>query len=276
MKRTATLTGLFMSLVIGASAQTALPYNTGFDNAAQKTGWQEFRKGNTAHMNWTYHTDFNTGHVPASNPDCIAHTYPTTTPATQDWFVSPSLNLSTGAKVQLKINVYSPGGTLEPGDSIQLYLLKGNADPALASSKTMLTSFSYMKATTFTYKDTAGIIVPPTTGQAYLAFKYSCINNWFTVAIDDIKVTANPSTGINDVETTVGNLIVYPNPAKGSIRWSYTGTAAADKLEAQLADVAGRIIKSVPLKNKELNISSLKPGIYFLKSGGKAIAFTKE
>lgn len=276
MKHTATLTGLLMSLAFGTSAQTALPYNTGFDNATQKTGWQEFRKGNTTHMSWKYHTDFNTGHAPASNPDCIAHTYPTSTPATQDWFVSPSLNLTTGAKVQLKIDVYTFMGGLSAGDSIQLYLLKGNADPALATSKTMLANFSYMQKATHGYKDTAGIVVPATTGQAYLAFKYSCIDNWFTISIDDIKVTANPSTGIDHIETAVGELVLYPNPAKESIRWSYTGTAAADKLEAQLVDVSGRVIQHFPLKNKTLNISSLQPGIYFLKSGGKTVPFTKE
>ncbi len=278
MKRLATLTGVMMSLAIAASAQTTLPYNTGFDNTSQKAGWQSFRKGSTLATNWLFSEDFSDGYTAPSAPNCIQHPYPTIgdgTVLTDDWYVSPGLNLATGAKLSFKIGVYSFTGDLATGDTIQVYLLKGNPNPSMASSKTLLASMAYMKATNHNFKDTANIVVPAATGNAYIAFRYTSFNDWFTVAIDDIKLVAGTTTGIDDRKETAIDLALYPNPAKESIHWNYTAIAA-DKLEGQLIDVSGRTISTFPLKSKQLDISALQPGTYFLKSGNKAIPFTKE
>jgi len=64
-------TFLFALFISRAIAQTPLPYYTGFDNASEKAGWTEHRKGDNGVYQWQY---FNI--APVSAPAVLLHTYP--------------------------------------------------------------------------------------------------------------------------------------------------------------------------------------------------------
>lgn len=276
MKQLLPLTALMTGLMISAHAQTPLPYNSGFDNATQKSGWQSFRKGQTESTNWVYSEDFADGFTPASAPNCLLHPYPTAggdTELTDDWFVSPGLAMTQGAKLSFKAGVYTIMGELMEGDTLQVYLLQGNANPS-AATKTLLADIGYMQSTSYNFKDTANIIIPPTTGTSYIAFRYTSYHNWFTIAFDNIQIIANPTSGIGDHRLPVNDLVVYPNPAGDKLHWQYS--SAESYAEGQITDLSGKTLGRFPLKAKQYDISRLQPGLYFLNCGAKAIPFSKQ
>lgn len=278
MKRYAILTGAMIGLWTSASAQLPLPYSTNFDNATQKAGWQFFRKGYNSVHAWKYLSDAPDGAiVPPSAPDCLFHQYPMDGGAvlTNDWAVSPSLNLSTGAKVSFKINVYSISG-LQAGDSIQLYLLKGSADPATATGKVLLANLINLHSSdNHNFRDTNNIVIPATTGPAYLAFRYTSYSNWYTIAVDNFGVKA-ATTSIEESRLAQASWKLYPNPVLQTLHLEYTGKEALSSSEGQIIDVTGSVRASFSLKEKSIDLHQLSPGMYFLKQGQAMIPFVKQ
>lgn len=68
---------------------------------------------------------------------------------------------------------------------------------------------------------------------------------------------------------------VYPNPASNSISFEYNATEAGNKARVQIMDALGRTVLQPQLdpyaygmRKNEVDISSLQPGIYFLKLDG--------
>ncbi|WP_118953057.1 T9SS-dependent choice-of-anchor J family protein [Taibaiella helva] len=278
MKRYAILTGAMTGLWLSTSAQTALPYSTNFDNATQKTGWQFFRKGYNSVHSWKYLSDAPDGAIiPPSAPDCLFHQYPMDGDAqlTNDWAVSPSLNLSTGAKVSFKINVYSIMG-LQTGDSVQLYLLKGSADPATATGKVLLANLIGLHSSAnHNFRDTANIVVPATSGPAYLAFHYTSYSNWYTVAVDNFEAKAI-TTSVEESRMARAAWKLYPNPVRQTLYWAYTGKEDLNVQEGQIIDITGSTRARFAFKDKSLDLHQLSPGMYFLKQGQAMIPFVKQ
>lgn len=64
-------------------------------------------------------------------------------------------------------------------------------------------------------------------------------------------------------ESTIDGLSVYPNPVSGD-RVYITSRAGADK-EIVIYDVLGKKVLQTVLTTKELNISTLTPGVYILQ-----------
>lgn len=76
------------------------------------------------------------------------------------------------------------------------------------------------------------------------------------------------------------NISIYPNPAKDRLNISLT--ADAGPVQVTLHDVGGRTIKTFTVQsdgstiNKVADISSLKPGIYFISFNKQIVRFVKE
>ena len=115
-----------------AMAQTPLPYYTGFDNASEKAGWTEYRKGDNGLYQWKF-ININ----PVSAPGVLLHNYPVGgSVPTDDWFVSPPFNFSNGGKLDSIYFSFTGFGVPALIDTVAIYLLQGNADPALATTST--------------------------------------------------------------------------------------------------------------------------------------------
>src|SRR5688572_18629963 len=91
-------------------AQTTLPYYSGFDNAAEQSGWVTFRKGSTANGAWSV-ASFGA----YSAPNSLSHNYPVggSTP-TDDWRVSPGFNFSNGGMIDSIRHNFSGFGMVNP------------------------------------------------------------------------------------------------------------------------------------------------------------------
>jgi hypothetical protein len=281
--------GTTLFMIIGtafiSAAQIALPYTNGFDSNSDNADWIVHRKGLTmidGNPSHTWIPYASTGAV--TPPNFLSHDYPVGyegTQMTDDWIVSKSINFTLGAKLSLKAWIYSIGD-LMPGDSIEVYLLKSNQDPALAT-KTKIASLRALTVSTGsfnapTWKDTANIIIPPTTGPAYLAIRYTCISNWYTVAIDNLKLIANPTSGINDADVIKPQITLYPNPAASVIFWNLSSEDLQKllKQEGTIINLQGAELKRFSVKDRRLNIDFLAPGIYYMKVGNTKVPFTKQ
>ena len=283
MKRTSLVLLFMLGFLFCANAQISLPYTNGFDNNSQNADWVAFRKGLTTidgnpNHDWEPYTS--AGAVTA--PNYLLHDYPvgyTGTQMTDDWLVSKSINFTNGARLSLKAWIYAIADIM-PGDSIEIYLLKNSQDPATATKIKIASLRSLVGSTgsmnTPVWKDTANIIIPATTGNAYLAIRYTCINNWYTVALDNLKLVANP-TGITDAGKEKITFRLYPNPATSVLQWQI---AASDlhqlvKEEGVILNYAGQELKRFRIKEAKLDISSLQPGIYYVRIGAAMMPFTK-
>lgn len=179
-----------------------------------------------------------------------------------DWFVSPAFNFANGGNISLKINLYYANGSPKPVDEFAMYLFTGNADPALATQKNLLASFTHMAASPPVWKDSNNITIPATAGNSYIAFKYKTTNNWITPRVDDISITANP-TGINETSAKENNIQIFPNPAHDKIEIKTESGTPFQKI--QLIDVHGRIIKEQKGSANILNIEDVPAGNYIIK-----------
>ena len=193
--RTPLLSSLILSPLVLA-AQTPLPYTTGFDNAAQQAGWTQFRTGHLSNYSWTLTT---AGSV--SPPEHLWHDYPVggaETDTVRDWYVSPPFDLSAGASLTLKVNVYSIMGSTMPSDALRIYLLSGSNDPQTAALQ-VLADLTPLVTSSSDFTQPPSVVIPPTTGTSHVAFFYQATQNWFTPGIDDVSISAAP-IGVQEPE----------------------------------------------------------------------------
>jgi len=252
---------------INAVAQTPLPYYTGFDNAAQKDGWVYFAQGleDPLQAGWIYNSI-----TPKSAPQYLYHSYWGDAPSlTKDWIISPSFDFSGGATVKCALMVYAyPAVTAN--DSINLYLLEGSQNPTIAT-KTLLGTFASKAITTYAWDSTDAISIPPTSGTSYLAFKYTGLNEWFEVGIDDLYINAG-ITAIEDIHTPRQAILFYPNPVGDCLYWNLNQVKIKT---ARVLNIVGKELMHFNLSLEKLDISSLPAGLYIIEAGNECYKFTK-
>ena len=110
-------------------AQVTLPYYSGFDSAAERNGWAVYRLGYAALGNWSI-ANING----FSAPSCISHDYSPSSGANvvDDWYVSPGFLLPSGGMLDSVRYAFSGFSVPTAGDTIGVYLIIGNQDPAAA------------------------------------------------------------------------------------------------------------------------------------------------
>jgi len=195
---------LWFSNQINAQTQS-LPYSTGFDSTSEQSGWTEYKLGFDGTYDWIYSTG-----NPFSAPTSLWHDYQvggSSTDTVRDWFVSPPLDFSSTGKISLKVNRFTFG--VQPIDYFGIWFSSGDSDPNVGDYVEIadLTNFS----TSGQYKDTT-INIPFTAVPGYIALKYQATDNWFTINIDDILVTADSLSSINEDNVEKMSIRLYPNP----------------------------------------------------------------
>lgn len=239
-------------------------YYSGFDNAAEQAGWAEYKLGATEFNSWEFNT-----FEPYSPTTSIHHDYSPSTgvEVKDDWFVSPGFSITEGGALDSIRCKFTGFSVPEVGDTIGLYLLLGNQNPELASSKILLFDFRGIDYETssfyFLLEDRS---FPASDETGYFAIRYLNANaseKWLTVSFDNVAITARGTVGLpEDVST---GFSVFPNPSSGLFTLQSTG-----KLERiEVFDVTGtRVYVNDQLSSQlsqQLNLSELPRGIYFIK-----------
>ena len=63
---------------------------------------------------------------------------------------------------------------------------------------------------------------------------------------------------------------IYPNPTG-----RYIDVKGIANREAKIIDISGRLVKRVKFNGKQIDLSELKGGVYFLRVGKRVVRFVK-
>lgn len=254
-----TTTFLVIGLPIAVAAQNALPYTTGFDNAVQQQGWQQFRTGHLSNYSWGI-----SANAAASAPNKLWHDYPvggSATDTVRDWYVSPPLDLSAGAVLTCKANIYAIMGSSMPSDACGIYLLTGNANPDLATI-TPLQDLLPLITTGSTFTTTTAVNIPATGGVAHIAFYYQATQNWLTPGIDDVSVQP-VNVGLAEHASTSGVLIT-PDPSGNTVTIALTDARyTGQPLTLRMVDAKGSLVLLTSFRDRTQVELPQAAGSYF-------------
>ena len=238
------------------NSQVSLPYYSGFDSAAERIGWKQFRMG----QDDTFDFNFN-GFDALSEPNSLYHDYPVGgISLTNDWFVSPELALPSGGSIDSIWFNTSGFGTPQVGDTIAIFALYGNKDPELATSKILLASItdsSYSKQPGWEYY--TNIQIPASSEPCFIGINYQTVNNWLTIRIDNIYISEANTTNLSALNES--GLTLYPNPASEML---YINKEQDEIREVVLYDYRGLLMFQFFQVGNSLDISSLERGLYYI------------
>lgn len=197
-------------------AQVSLPYYSGFDSAAERNGWAIYRLGDAAVGNWSI---ANVGGYSA--PSCIAHDYSPSSGANvvDDWYVSPGFLMPSGGTLDSVRYAFSGFSVPTTGDTIGVYLLLGDQDPASASDIIELAEFrdaDYQADNV--YRLLTGITLPATNEMAHIGLRYrnaEASSRWLHVRFDNIAVRESTTSVV--IPETGKSCVVYPNPTADQV-----------------------------------------------------------
>lgn len=109
------------------------------------------------------------------------------------------------------------------------------------------------------------------TGIVYGNPMYGTTGNSGLIHIYNPDPNYSISTGINSLTKNV--ISIYPNPASDVL--NIKSESSLTNIEYTISDYTGRTLKAGELQDK-IDISWLKPGIYFLTAEGETIKFIKQ
>ena len=113
---------IFLLFVAIANCQEALPYSTDF--AEDDGEWTQYRTGTTPDDTYTWQISFGE----------LQHFYPVGgTELTNDWMVSPELDLANGGAISSLDYKFSGFGFPFDLDTIAVYLITGSQNPSEAT-----------------------------------------------------------------------------------------------------------------------------------------------
>ena len=83
----------------------------------------------------------------------------------------------------------------------------------------------------------------------------------------------SPGDALNIDKNNISNASLYPNPANGVV---YFSTTTNDALSVSVFDMLGKQVMEAQNVQSQLNISSLNPGMYFVKMTQGSSTSTKK
>jgi len=115
------------------------------------------------------------------------------------------------------------------------------------------------------------VTIPTHATQTYSSALLYVVTRDVDVALSEISITANePVASLDDIAANAVKM--YPNPAKGVLNIS---TSSNEAIDVSVYDLLGKQVLNVSKVQTQLNISSLTPGMYFVKMKQGASIATK-
>lgn len=236
---------------------TPLPYYENFDSSANLR-WKSYELGTNNPDDFPWYI---TIHNPYSQAFSMMHTCNTGTTQANDWTVSKnSFSFATGGKIDSIRSWITSANPPATGDTIGIYLLTGNADPGLASSKILLHDFRGANFQTDLWVKTTNIIIPPIPGTSYIAFRYKTANNCINIFLDNMHLSGNGPTGVTPIYKAGEDFKIVPNPVVNNLT-----VQSKEQFEIiNIYDIVGRKVHTQSFQ-LTINISFLPQGTYTLE-----------
>ncbi|PSK93033.1 T9SS type A sorting domain-containing protein [Taibaiella chishuiensis] len=249
---------LTLALANRAAGQiTPLPYYENFDNAASSR-WTAFSLGTSDPDDFPWNI---TIHNPYSAPFSMMHTCTNGTAQANNWTVCKNaFSFTSGGKIDSIRSWITANNPPATNDTIGIYLLVGNANPALASTAILLHDFRAANFQTGSWIKTTNINIPPTPGSCYIAFRYKTANNCINIFLDNMQLSANVGTGILPVYKAGDDFIIAPNPAVKDL----VIRSKHDFEQIHIYNIAGQRVHTQAFQ-PAIDISYLAPGAYILE-----------
>lgn len=249
-----------------AKAQLMLPYYTGFDTPTEQAGWQSYKFGvNAKYGPWGI---FGGGF---STPKCLFHDY-NNTGTVEDWYVSPALNFTSASKMALKIKVYAMMGSAVSPDYIGIWYSSAMQNPA-SGDYAEVVNLTSLASSGNKWVDTT-INLPFKAGAGYIGLKYMNGNNWFTIAVDNINVTAG-ITGIGETKDE-NNILIYPNPTTGKVIINNNSNLRSIKIYNLLGEKIYYGSEFSQQTSNNIDLSNYPKGIHFAEIYDGTNTYTKK
>lgn len=237
---------------------TPLPYYENFDTQAIAR-WTAYRLGTNDPDDFPWYI---TIHHPFSEPFSMMHTCEGTgTAQANNWMVSKNaFSFAAGGKIDSIRSFITATSTPATGDTIGIYLLSGNQDPALASTVTLLHDFRGANFQTGAWIKTTNIMIPPTPGQSYIAFRYKTAQNCINIFLDNMQLSGNGPNSLESVLSAGVDFKLSPNPVRDKL--IIQGEGSFEKI--QIYNTLGNKVYAQAYQ-ATIDISSLSAGMYILE-----------
>ena len=110
-----------------------------------------------------------------------------------------------------------------------------------------------------------GIASETTITRIVVRWPSGLVDELVNPAINQSHLIVEGSNPLSTEEVTADTFEIYPNPAQDMV--TINATSIGNNIEISLYDISGKLVMSdefIALKEKQLDISSLKSGLYFL------------
>jgi hypothetical protein len=230
-----------------------LPYSATWEATDEQNEWTQYRLTPSTLFDW----NFSVG--------AISHDYPvgnTQADTIRDWMVSPTINFFSTSKLSFQGNVFALIGVTET-DYFGIWFSDGSKDPNDGDYVEILDLTGSIVGPNII--DTAGIEIPFTANEGYIAFVYEATNNWFTVAVDSVAIIPD-NVPVKVIDNYLEEQInIFPNPTSDRFNLSISNTVSLDRFELSVFNGLGQLIFSQPINNHQSDIdcSQWVDGIYY-------------
>lgn len=100
--------------------------------------------------------------------------------------------------------------------------------------------------------------------SSLLTIQFSSNTQMSTTTYDKSVMVGNVTTGIQDqVNLVFGNMVLYPNPAKGA--FSIKTDKSTSDITVSLVDLQGRTVRAYGAMQNRFDVSDVTPGFYLVK-----------
>ena len=267
MKRLLFTLGAVIALITLSNAQTVL-LNEGFEeNGTMPATWKGGGAFNTNGTNlWE---EAVSGSVVNSNVSAYKGNYMAAlwdggfTSCITD-LIPPFLNLKTYAHAKLKF-CYIACNYFGFDDSLAVFYYIGKHG---ALQSLPITSYKTVNSNTNPQYDSVTLTIPGGSDSVFVDFRgyYNQDNGIF---IDNITITGFSNAGVNNLTTTAGDVIAYPNPTRGIIE------IKGEQTTFKTVEIYSMLGQRLQVQNTEnvsgqsmvqMDLSNLPGGAYFYKA----------
>lgn len=227
-----------------------IPYKMGFETGESLAGWNVIDVAGDGSTWFTIENGVNpyngTGYVYC------------TSPSSDDWLITPCLDLQTG--VQYEVSAWTK---TKVGGNETFSIMIGQSPDAAG----LTTKLKDVTVVADAYDLVKQEFTVTTAGLYYIGFHANSTASAMTVYIDDIMID-DLFTGINNANASA-KISMYPNPAENNV--NFRSTEAISQIK--IVNVIGQsvLVYNPDTKQFTMDVSNLESGIYFvtIETAGK-------